>query len=85
MVVIFSKRFTKDYERLSKSLQNKFKVRFILFQEDTLNPLLKNHSLHGIWKGCLSINITGDIRAIYKIEKDTYIFIAIGSHSDLYK
>jgi addiction module RelE/StbE family toxin len=85
MVIIFSKNFTREYEKLSKSLQNKFKTRFTIFQKDIYNPLLKNHTLQGKWGGNRSINITGDIRAIYREENELIIFIAIGSHSDLYK
>jgi len=43
------------------------------------------HSLSGEWFGCKSINITGDIKAVFEeVEDDLVEFTAIGSHSDLY-
>jgi len=60
-------------------------MRVNLLFETPLNPLLNNHPLHGEWLNYRSINITGDIRAIFFVENATAIFITIGSHSELYK
>ena len=50
------------------------------------NPLLNNHYLGGEYEGCRSINITGDIRAIFYIKQNSdVVFINIGSHSELYE
>lgn len=52
-------------------------------------PLLRNHQLQREWSGFWSININGDIRAIYteKVEEGTKIayFITIGTHKELYR
>jgi len=45
---------------------------------------LNNHSLSGEWRGYRSIDITGDIRAVYRIENEINLFVAIGSHNQLY-
>ena len=43
------------------------------------------HMLTGEYAGLYSINITGDIRALYEKIDDTYvIFGFIGTHSQLY-
>ncbi len=43
-------------------------------------------SLHGPFEGYWSINISGNIRAIYKADDNNEIvFIRIGTHSELYK
>jgi len=61
-------------------------VRLKIFIEDPFEPILSNHPLKGGLSDCRSINITADIRAIYKVvQKDIAYFIAIGSHSILYK
>ncbi len=66
-------------------LQNKFEERLALFVENQYHPLLNNHSLQGEWAGCRSINITGDMRAIFEeIAENNFEFIAFGSHSELY-
>ncbi|MGH7237393.1 MAG: type II toxin-antitoxin system RelE/ParE family toxin [Candidatus Saccharimonadales bacterium] len=66
-------------------VQDKFWARLELWQEDPANSLLYLHPLSGKLAGCYSINITGDIRAIYEIVgEEAYIFDMIGSHSQLY-
>ena len=85
MVIVFDKSFYKDYEKLSKKRQEQFWDRIELFKEDQNNPQLNNHKLHGPYDGFYSINISGNIRAIYEqIEKNKVLFIKIGTHSQLY-
>lgn len=86
MRVEFQKSFKKAYKKANSEVQNAFNNRLILFYQNPYNPLLRNHVLVGEYKGCRSINITGDIRAIYKqVDENTTIFIALGSHSELYR
>ena len=70
---------------MSNSLRNRFKERRDIFLEDEFNPVLNNHSLRGKYQGYRSINITGDIRVIYKKEREIVIFVTIGNHSELYR
>ena len=73
------------FKKHSVKTQNKFEERLGLFMIDQYLPLLHNHALGGEWMGCRSINITGDIRAVFeKTGDDSFEFIAIGSHSKLY-
>ncbi|HRY62334.1 MAG TPA: type II toxin-antitoxin system mRNA interferase toxin, RelE/StbE family [Candidatus Paceibacterota bacterium] len=84
MRIQFHKRFIKQHKNLKK-IWDKFDERFILFTKDPNHPLLNNHPLHGKYDNYRSINITGDIRAVYKeVNKDLVIFIALGTHSELY-
>jgi len=47
--------------------------------------LLRVHPLKGKYAGYWSMNISGDLRAIYLIRKENIIIFAlIGSHSNLY-
>ena len=84
MRIELHKSFLKSYVRQQIKIQGKFKEKRNLFIENMFHPILNNHSLNGKYVGCRSI--TGDIRAIfYKKLNDTVIFIAIGSHSELYE
>lgn len=66
-------------------MRDKTVEQLSVFITDPLDYRLSNHPLTGEWAGCRSINITGDIRAVYKqIDKHTVRFTAIGSHSELY-
>lgn len=84
MVVKYTKDFIKDSKRLKSGRQEKLKVRLKLFGQDQFDPILNNHALKGEYSGYRSINITGDLRAIYKQSSDEMIFITIDSHSNLY-
>lgn len=53
---------------------------------DEYDPVLNNHLLKGKYQGYRSINITGDIRAVYKkISRDKAAFVTVGKHSRLYR
>ena len=82
---IYHRDFDKSYEKQTDEVKRAFKERRNLLFIDNEHPLLNNHPLHGKWKGCWSINVTGDIRAIYKVEGFIAIFLEIGSHSQLYR
>ena len=85
MKLRFHKRFIKDYNFLDQKIKAAFQERLKLFFDNPYHAKLKNHPLKGKWCGYRSINISGDIRAVYKINDDEeVIFITIGSHSQLY-
>ena len=85
MQVELHKSFVKNFDKAPDKIQDTFVSRVSIFRENPLHPFLKNHALTGKYKDCRSINITGDIRAIYKqIDENTAVFIALGSHSELY-
>jgi mRNA-degrading endonuclease YafQ of YafQ-DinJ toxin-antitoxin module len=81
---IFHRNFEKSFVKLNKEIKVAFIERRNLMLIDFQHPLLNNHSLQGKWSGYRSINITGDIRAIFKTEGFFCIFITIGTHSQLY-
>jgi len=85
MKVVFHKNFLKDYARLGAQTKESFEKRLELFYANPYDVKLSNHPLKGKWFGYRSINITGDLRAVYKeINDQEVIFIALGSHSHLY-
>ncbi len=76
--------FEKDFKKLPNKIKQKFKERIVLLQQDPFDPILSNHSLRGKYLDHRSINVTGDIRAIFKKKDEEIHFVAIGSHSKLY-
>lgn len=57
-----------------------------MFLDNPFNPILNHHAVHYPYEGCFSINISGDIRAIYEVQQNgDMLFIRIGTHSELYK
>jgi addiction module RelE/StbE family toxin len=85
MKIRFDKKFKKQYTKLDEKIQSSFSDKLKLFQQDKFAHPLNNHKLNSPYKGCRSINITGDIRAIYYESENVVYFIIIGTHSELYK
>ena len=53
--------------------------------EDPFNDALNNHALQGKYTGMRSINISGDLRAVYElVGKDTAYFVDLDNHNNLY-
>ena len=81
----YTKKFQIQYSKLSPKLRNQFKAHQRLWLNDPYNTQLHLHMLTAEYAGLYSINITGDIRALYEKIDDTYvIFGFIGTHSQLY-
>ena len=73
------------YEKRELKIREQFKARRDIFLARPYDAILHNHALTGEYAGCRSINITGDYRAIFKIENaETVIFLAIGTHHELF-
>lgn len=85
MIIKYGRVFKKMLHKQPAGIQEKFYERLTLFVKDKYNPLLSNHALNGEWVGCRSINITGDMRAVFEeLDNECIEFIDIGSHSELY-
>ena len=66
-------------------MQQQFDERLRLFVEDPADPRLRQHPLKGRFGGYYSINVSGDLRALYyKRGEEVIIFALIGTHSQLY-
>ena len=82
--LITHRHFDKAYSRLHRDVRRAFQERRSLLLIDPEHPLLRVHELQGKWKNHWSINITGDIRAIFSIDGNIAIFKYIGTHAELY-
>ncbi len=82
----FSKQFEKQYTKLRPRTKLRFQQQLDIFMSDSYDNRLSNHPLRGKYTGYRSINITGDYRAVYKMaNQSTVRFVAIGTHSQLYR
>ena len=84
MHIIYHSDFKKQYRKLSTKIRLRFTERLEIFRDDQFSPELNNHGLHGKYVGCRSINVTGDLRAIYEVREDGVRFLEIDTHSNLY-
>lgn len=87
MKIHFTKDFKKAYQKRIQSNNNlvkRFDSRYDLFEYDPANPILKNHELAGKLQGHRAFSITGDVRVVYFVFKDTAYFIDIGTHNQVY-
>ena len=85
MTIQYMPKFKKQYKKLPKKFQLQFDERIHLFAIDPTNPKLRVHPLRGKFVGYWSMDISGDIRALYiKRGEELIIFGLIGTHSQLY-
>lgn len=84
MTISYSKNFVKQAKKLSPELRKKLLERIEIFSENQLHSTLRNHQLKGKYKEYRSIDITGDVRALYLQKENEAIFDAVGTHSQLY-
>lgn len=85
MKIVFHQNFERQYKKLRKNEKQRFKERLGIFTKDHFDPFLNNHPLRGKYKKYRSINITGDLRAIYKeLKEGIFLFTAIDTHTKLY-
>jgi mRNA-degrading endonuclease YafQ of YafQ-DinJ toxin-antitoxin module len=87
MKLVFHKKFSKAYIKLSPKLQIKVDKTIILFRENPFLKNLGNHKLQDTLKGKRSISVTGDIRIIFEEYKNYTIveMLHVGKHTQVYK
>lgn len=85
MTIRYLPKFKKQYKKLPKKIQDQFDEKIQLFSVDPTLPMLKVHPLKGNYAGYWSMNVNGDVRALYIMDGDSIvIFGLIGTHSQLY-
>lgn len=82
----FAKAFDKQFTKLPAKKQKQAKEALDKFIDNNQAPSLRLHGLKGKWQGHYSISAGGDLRLHFRLVDDTTaLFIAVGSHSQLYK
>ncbi len=86
MKISFHRHFEKKFRKLDIKLKKVFYQKLKIFSVDPFSQEFNNHPLKGKYVGYRSINITGDIRAVFKfLSKDSLEFDDIDNHNNLYK
>ncbi|MDZ7744492.1 MAG: type II toxin-antitoxin system mRNA interferase toxin, RelE/StbE family [Candidatus Saccharibacteria bacterium] len=86
MTIRYTRRFKKQFQALKKNEQKRFWERLELFIQNPDHAQLRRHVLKGKYTGLYSINIGGDIRAVYiEMDDELILFKLIGTHSKLYR
>jgi addiction module RelE/StbE family toxin len=86
MRIRYQKSFTEQFSKLSKSQKRLVKDAIELFAENPMHESLRNHPLKGKWSNYRSVTADGDLRLHYRIlVKEVALFVAVGSHDQLYK
>ena len=88
MKLLRKKRFLKSYLRLPKTIQIKVDRTLLLFSKNPRDQKLRNHALAWILRHFRSIDVTWDIRIIFRECSDGSYelveLIDVWSHSQLY-
>ncbi len=85
MKIQFHRNFIKQYKK-QRIIQKQIEERLALFKINPFSRILNNHGLIGKYKGCRSINITGNFRAVFEIlDEKTVRFVDVDTHNNLYK
>jgi len=84
MEIRFARQFKKHYKKSPSAIRKSFDERLEIFLSDPDNAILKNHPLKGDLSGNFTINIAGDWRAVYAVDGGVIVFVALGTHSQLY-
>ncbi len=88
MKIDYHKNFLKQFKKLRYNEQRRVFEVLKQFEREPFAERLRNHALQGKLAGFRSISVGGDIRLHYyeKEPEHVYVvFVAIGSHSQLYK
>lgn len=81
----FTKNFTNQFKVLRLKQKGCFYDRLDLFKKNPHDKALRDHALKGKYRGYRSIDIEGDLRALYSVKGNTIIIFGfIGTHSQLY-
>jgi addiction module RelE/StbE family toxin len=86
MKIRFQRSFSKQFTKLSIAQKKSIKDTLEIFGEDPYHDSLRNHPLKDEWRGYYSISASDDLRLPYKVIYDeTALFVAVGTHKQLYK
>ncbi len=85
MIISYSSKFSREYERLSEELRIKAKEKEKIFRDGPFDSRLDTHKLHGKHRDCWAFTIIGPYRIMFKFTGKSQVdFINIGDH-DIYK
>lgn len=84
MRIVFRKKFQKSLRKQSLTIQKLVAEKSFLLLSNLNHPSLRVHFLKGKLSGLQTFDITSDIRVQFYLKEDMYVFVNIGTHSELY-
>jgi mRNA interferase YafQ len=86
----YTKAFLKDWDRLSRSgrydlTRLKDAMLLLIANEAPLGPEWRDHAIKGDWADHRQCHIGGDFLLIYRLDRDSLIFVRAGTHSELFE
>lgn len=85
MVINFSSRFKRAYQKLPTHIQIDFDKQIALLMEDPKHPALKTHKLKGKFQECLAFRLRDGYRVLFEfVSPDVVNLLDTGAH-DIYK
>lgn len=85
MEIEYSEHFLKAVRNLPISEQRLLSQKTEVFKSNPQDPKLKNHQLTGKLKRIHSFSLTHSKRVLFITAGSKYIFIAVGSHDQVYR
>lgn len=80
-----SSSFRKQLKKCPDKIRSRVFERLEVLVRNEFDETLNNHKLSGEYAAYRSIDVTGDIRIVYKRVSDGFYLAAVGTHSELYK
>ena len=85
MIILYHIRFEKRAKKLSRSDRELLAQKIEIFADDPNDRTLRNHALQGKYFGYRSIDVKGDLSALYcEVESGIIRFCYLGTHHELY-
>jgi mRNA interferase YafQ len=88
VIIHYTTQFKKDYKRIKKQNKDLSKLRTVIENLSTgqpLAPAYRDHPLSGNWKNHRDCHIEPDWLLIYRITSEDLFLERTGTHSDLFK
>lgn len=86
--ITFSRKFEKYYTKRighNEKLKNAYSKRYLMFVAGERGYPIDDHALSGELTGKRAFSISSDIRVVYEVVGDEYIFLDIGTHNQVYR
>ena len=84
MTVKWRKSFKKDFNKLTHKQKKAWYKTWLLFRYDSRCKKLRRHKLAGKYKGLDSIDVSPDLRALFSVKDNDFVFYFLKNHNQLY-